>query len=237
MGLASGQDLPGWLKDENIPPPPPEQVTDDSGFLAQNPGALERMREAVQKLEKERGFKIFVVIHSVLMDSNSQVLAGRLQEAWVPDGNGMVLVYESDSRALGMARGYGGDMAKQSVRGVIPSYELQGIVEKALKGADPKLAPERYIEDLTLKLSGECESYFHRGDAPLPKGRIARLVALSLGVGALVMLIALGLGQVVRRSGGGGSRTYQFPETDLPQRLGAPYGGGKVMVHRFGRKA
>jgi len=237
MGLASGQDLPGWLKDENIPPVPPERVTDDSGFLAPNPGALERMRAAVQKLEKERGFKIFVVIHSVLMDSNSQVLAGRLQEAWVPDGNGMVLVYESDSKSLGMGRSYERDLGNATSRGVIPSHEMLGIVEKAMQGTDNSLKPDQYIEALTLKLAEACQAYFHRADEPLPKGRTARLVALSLGVGAVVTLIALGLGQVVRRSGGGNSRTYHFPETDLPQRLGAPYGGGKVMVHRFGRKA
>jgi len=237
MGLASGRDLPGWLQDENIPPAPPERVTDDSGFLAQNPGALERMRAAVQRLEKERGFRIFVVIHSVLMDSNSQVLAGRLQEAWVPDGNGMVLVYESDSKSLSMGRGYESDPGSASPRGTIPSHEMLGIIEKAMRGTDNSLTPDRYIEALTLKLTEECQAYFRRGDEPLPRGRTARLIALSLGIGAVVALIALGLGQVVRRSGGGGSHTYEFPETDLPQRLGAPYGGGKVIVCRFGQKA
>ena len=233
MGLASGQDMPGWLKDENIPPAPPERVTDDSRFLASNSGALERMRAAVQQLEREHGFKIFVVIHSVLMDSNSQVLADLLQEAWVPDGNGLVVVYESDSKSLGIGCGYKGDLATS--HGSVPSHEIMGILQKAMRGANHPMKPDLYVEELTLKLAEEFQHYFHRADSPLPQGRTPRLVALSLGVGAVVVLIGLGLGLLVRRPGG--SLIYHFQEMDIPQRLGAPYGGGKVMVHRFGRKA
>ncbi|MFT3990841.1 MAG: hypothetical protein QM680_05470 [Luteolibacter sp.] len=233
-GLAAAQQLPAWLKDANIPPPPPEMVTDESGLFESNPQALQRMRQALQKLAQERGFKIYVVIRAVMIGSNSTQLAGQLQQAWVPQGDGLVLVYESNSKSLGLGRGYDEDVTTPDQKWLIPSHEIMGIFAGSMKSVEGSLPPAEFMERLTLRLAAECSDYFAKMEAPAPSGRIGRLAALAFGAFALLVLVGFGLTMLLRRLGHGRAPKYQFPKTDLPQRLKAPFGGGKVIVRRFG---
>ncbi|MFT3992253.1 MAG: hypothetical protein QM680_12675 [Luteolibacter sp.] len=233
-GLASAQQLPAWLRDENIPPPPQDMVTDESGLFEGNPQALQRMRQALRKLAEERGFKIYVVIRSVLIGSNSTQLAGQLQQAWVPQGDGLVLVYESNSKSLGMGRGYDEDVTAPDQKWLIPSHEMMGIFSGSTKSLEGRLPPAEFMERLILRLAAECSGYFAKMDEPAPGGRIGRLAVLAFGAFLLLALVGFGLRVLLSGLGHGRAPKYRFPKTDVPQRLKAPFGGGKVMVRRFG---
>lgn len=234
LGTARGQELAEWLKDANVPPPPAEMVTDEGGLFNSRPESLQKMRQAVQKLAQERGYKIYVVVKSVMIGNTASQLAGQMQQAWVPNGDGLVLVYESNSQSLGLGRGYEEDVTAPDQRWLIPSHEIMRILARVMKQVGSKPAPADYMEQVTLSLAQECSAHFAKLDAPAPGGRLVRLAVLALGATALLVLIVMGLGLLLRRSGNSKTQTFTFPQTDVPTRLKAPFGGGKVIVRRFG---
>ncbi|MFT4175467.1 MAG: hypothetical protein QM627_02315 [Luteolibacter sp.] len=230
---AVAQQVPEWLREANVPPPPAEMVSDESGLYDDDPEALERMRQAVRKLADERGFRIYVVIRPVMIASDSMQLAGQLQQAWVPDGDGIVLVYESNSKSLGLGRGYEEVQGDSDGRWRMPSHEFMRIFTNAMK-MEGKPAPAEFLERLTLRLAESCSEYFVKKEAPVPAGRMPRFAALALGSLVLLGVIGGGLALVLRRFGHGATGRFVFPKSDLPQRLKAPFGGGMVIVRRFG---
>jgi hypothetical protein len=169
------------------------------------------------------------VVEPVLIAATAPEMAAELRQAWVPDGNGLVMVFESDSRQLGVGRDLTGS-AENPLR--VPSHELTALLNRALEAADPKLAKEAYIENFVEQLTGELDSYFKRRATPPPADRSVKIGLLVAGTLALLGLAAIGLGGLVRHSSMAGVRSFRFPTVDRPERLGAPC-GGNVTARRF----
>jgi|GEM_PF-938030 len=220
---------------DELPAPPPALLRDEAGFFSQQPEVFRQMLAAVKQVEQQRGFRIYLLVEPVLLGTTAQEYAGKLQQAWLPDGNGVVMVYEVDSKSLGLGRGNQGSEVGEERWGVIPAHELVGIITRATTQTGKNATAADYLKSLVLQLSAESEAYFQKRDAPVPEGRGLRITVLVLGSVALLALAGMGLGLLLRRVGGQAARRYAFPASTLPQRLGAPFGGGKVMVHRFGR--
>lgn len=229
----TGQDLPGWFTKDNIPKPPDFGIRDESGFFNRNSGALKRISDQIRQLEADHGYRIYLIVEPVLIASTPQELAAQLRQAWLPKGDGLVVVYESDSRRLGLGRDFGGgpDSADPVCR--VPTHETAALLQKAMAATDLNLAPEAYIETLMGNLVGEFDGYFDRRAAPRPTGRTLRIGLLTLGALALVALAAIGVGALVRLPSMATSRKFRFPLVDRPERLGAPCGGGNVTTRRF----
>jgi hypothetical protein len=61
-----------------------------------------------------------------------------------------------------------------------------------------------------------------------PPGGSLRFALLTIGALALLALLGIGLGAVVRTRSMAANRSFGFPGVDQPQRLGAPSGGQAV---------
>ena len=103
-----GQALPDWLARSGAPKPPDFGIEDDSGFFNRSSGAVKRISDQLHKLEADHGFRIFLIVEPVLIATTAPELAAQLQRSWLPEGNGLVVVYESDSRSLGFGRDFEG---------------------------------------------------------------------------------------------------------------------------------
>lgn len=212
--------------------PPAFTIVDDSGFFSKSSGALERISDQLRKLEAEHGFKIYLVVESVLITGSAQERATELFQQWLPEGNGLVVVFESDSRRLGVGRDLSGrpDIQDDIVR--VPSHETNAILTMALQTVDPALAREPYLEAFAGKLVEGFEDYFKRLDAPPPPERSLRIGLLVVGTLALLGLGGIIIGAFIRHSGMATTRRFYFPVVDRPERLGAPC-GGSVTARRF----
>lgn len=224
-----GQSLPEWLSKNAAHKPPDFGILDESGFFNRDSGAFKRISEQIRKMEQDHGYRIYLVVEPVLIATSAPEMAAELQQAWVPDGNGLVIVFESDSRHLGVGRDLTGS-AENPLR--VPSHELTALLNRALEAADPKLAAEAYIENLVEKVTGELDAYFKRRATPPPADRSVKIGLLVAGTLALLGLAAIGLGGLVRHSSMSGVRSFRFPTVDRPERLGAPC-GGNVTARRF----
>ena len=235
-GRMGAQDLPEWLAGTANARPPDFGVRDDSGFFSRNSGALKRISDQVRQLESDHGFRIYLLVEPVLIASSAPELAAQLQQAWVPGGDGLVVVYEADNRSLGFGRDMNDRTGPHPPAAAVPTHETAAILMRAREGTDPDLAPEDFLETLMGNLVREFDGYFKRRQAPVPAGRSLRLALLTVGGLTLLALAAIGVGALIRLPAMAGARTFRFPVVDRPERLGAPCGGGCVITRRFRAK-
>ena len=225
---ASGEALPGTL-DEH---PPVSGVLDAGGLFQRDAAALERIRGMIRQLQQDHGYRMYVVVEPVLISTTAAELAARLQEAWLPDGNGLVIVFESDSQRLSFGR----DLGERPDEGVsaacVPTHETAALLQQAMADTGTSLAPAAYLESLVENLAQGFDGYFKRRAAPAPPGRSLRLALLTVGGLALLALGAITVGALARMQAVAGSLTFRFPGVDQPERLGAPC-GGKVVSRSF----
>ena len=211
---------------------PASGVLDSGGFLSRNPEAVQRISDRIQKLDHDHGYKIYLVIEPVLLTSSAPELAAELRQAWVPDGNGMVVVFESDSRKVGVGRDLTSNPIKDKNTMRLPSNQINAILERAMAGVDSRLDPEPFLEALIGNLGDEVDDYFQHLTVPPPAERSVKLGLLIAGGLALLGLVAIALGGFVRYSSMASVPHFRFPVVDRPERLGAPC-GSNVTARRF----
>lgn len=212
--------------------PPAFGVLDAGGFFNRNAGALKRIAGHIRQLEEKHGYMIYLVVEPVLIATSAPDRASELHQAWVPDGNGMVIVFESDSRNLGIGRDLVGQQLPTGNPSRIPSYETAALLTRAMEAADPTLAPDVYLEVLVEKMAAEFDAYFQRRATPPPAGRAMKIAFLAAGTLAILGLAAIGIGSLLRHPSMATVDRFRFPMANHPERLGAPC-GGSVTARRF----
>lgn len=230
MPSAAGEVLPGTLAH-----PPESGVLDTGGLFQRDTAALERMREGIRHLGDEHGYRIYVVAEPVFISTTAAELAARLQDAWLPEGNGLVVVFESDSRSLGLGRDVREKPDAAITEALVPTHEMAAVLHEAVARTDAGLAPPIYLETLVGNLVSGFDGYFDRRAAPPPPGRSLRFALLTIGGLALLALGVIAVGALSRMQSMAGSRTLRFPTVDQPERLGAP-SGGEVVSRSFRTK-
>jgi hypothetical protein len=227
-----GQQVPLWLAAEGIPPAPAERLIDRAGLFTRHPEAARRITAMLGELEANHGFKLYLVVESVMISGTPPELAAQLQQGWLPEADGFVIVYEMTSHSIGIGRGMEGE-TDLGLEGRVPSHEMVRLLY-GLAGENPAdQSPEAYLESLTSTLVAALDDYFTRRKAPGNPGRNLRLGMIGAGILAILALVAMAVIWLMRRSEEETSRVYHFPEVDLPERLGAPAGGGAVTARRF----
>ncbi len=227
MPCAPGEALP-----ETLARPPESGVLDAGGLFHRDAAALERIRGKIRKLHQDHGYRMYVIVEPVFISTTATELAARLQDAWLPEGNGLVVVFESDSRNLGFGRDVGEKPESAISEALVPTHETAALLRQAVDHTDSGLAPAAYLETLVGNLTRSFNDYFQRRAAPPPPGRSLRFALLVIGGLALLALGAIAVGALSRMPSVAGSRTLRFPSVDQPERLGAP-SGGKVVSRNF----
>ena len=227
-----GQVLPETSAPHGVQAPPVFGVLDTGGFFNRNPGALKRISEQLRKLEHDRGYMVYLVVEPVLIASSTTERAAELRQAWVPDGNGLVVVFETDTRNLAVGRDLVDKQSRFKNLARVPTYETAAILSRAMGDTDPRVAPEVYLEALMGKITAEFDAYFERRDTPPPAARSMKITLLVIGTLSLLGLGAIGLGGLMRHSRIAGVQSFRFPPVNLPERLQAPC-GGSVTARRF----
>ncbi|MEO8615717.1 MAG: TPM domain-containing protein [Luteolibacter sp.] len=231
-----GQSLPEWLTKGGSPKPPDFGIRDEDGFFNRDAGAFKRISDQLRKLEAEHGYKIYLMVKPVLIGTTAPELAAQLRQAWLPDGNGLVVVYEADGRSLGIGRALDVSRDPKAPEVLIPTHETAALINRAIDAVDAKLAPEAYIEALAGNLVEGCNGYFTLLEAPMPAGRSMRMGLLFVGAMTLLGLVTMGVGWLLRHSPMAEVQSFRFPVVDRPERLGAPCGAA-VTARRFGPPA
>lgn len=208
--------------------PPADRVSDLNGFFRRDHGAIRRITEKIRQLETTHGFRIYVVAEPVLINDTASGLAAQLQQAWLPEGNGLVVVYEGDSRSLGIGRNIASLKEPPIRAGHLPTHETDALVREAMAATNPQLPKDEFLEALVGNLVSGINDLFERREAPPPRARSLRTGLLILGLLALLSLTAIAVGALTRLKSMSPVPPRYFPQVDRPERLGAPCGGHVV---------
>jgi hypothetical protein len=209
----------------DIPDAPETGLWDRQGLFDNNDAAKQRVIEALSGLRAEYGYRLFVVIEGTIIGSKSDKFADDIQKKWLPEGGGMVLLYESDKRRI--QYGLSPDMADEITEGrtLVSSHDIIQIFSKAFEACKEIRDNQIFIERFILELCTNFEEAIYKKDQqPENEGRALRLALIVMGAVAILALMGLILGMLIGRAGGKRRRVKSFPEVDVVERLGAPYG-------------
>ncbi|MFK7851442.1 MAG: hypothetical protein AB8D78_10735 [Akkermansiaceae bacterium] len=231
-GLIVGQRLP----DSDFPVVPPTGLLDDQNILGNNSDLQRRVIELLQDLERKHEYRVLFVLESSLIGTGAQDLAALLQKEWLPNGGGLVVVFESDTGKVGLGRGLETKKGMMNGDMRVPSFSLIEIVSKALEAAKGIEAQEVFLETFITALCIELNDYFELKKAPSENSRSLRLALVTIGALALLALCGMGLGWLIGKSDKERTGARFFPNEQVPERLRAPYGGGGGVCRSFGRR-
>lgn len=221
-----------WLSGTPLPTAPASMVLDRADLLSRTPGLQNNVSNRLLELKQEHGFSLYLVIQSGLESDSPLTTASALQDTWVPDGNGIVVVYETDSKRVGFGRPYLKDPVFSDK---LASFEMVTVISEAVHRIDRSLADEQIVVQLTEYLCDGFRDRIVENAAPPPAGRSLRLGLFMTGIASALALGTLIVGWLVRRGNEAKSRRFWFTEIDRPERLGAPFGGGSVVSRKFRR--
>lgn len=236
---AGAQQISSGVTPDAIPEPPAFLVEDEAGFFARKPEKLRAISDRLREVEQKYGFKIYFLVKPVIFDGNATELADRLQRAWLPDGGGLVVVYQSDGRALGVSRGFDvmpSESGLASSKKNLPSLFVVEMLDRIQAKLKNVSEGDELVDRLATLLTGEVDGYLSARNAP-PPARSGWVGMLAAGGGLAVLLgLTLVAGRWLRRRGEKRDRTFRFPPAPDSQRLGAPF-GARVSSRSFGGAA
>jgi hypothetical protein len=238
VGVASSfashaEGLPSWLAKDQMPVAPPSSIRDQSGVFTRDPAAYQRISDRLKQLENTHGYKIYLMVEPVLIGTTAQELAAQLRQIWLPKGDGFVVVYENDSRSVGIGRDFTAHNLSTAASPQMPTFETASLIAHAFQSTDPKLAPEKYIEAFTLELAAGSERFFTGQQTPEKPISWGKIALFTLTATTLFGLGWYGLSRLLARTVMREITTFQFPNSGQAERLGAP-SGASVTAHRFG---
>jgi hypothetical protein len=222
------------IPDADVPAPPATGFSDEDRVLGADPGVEQRIIGQIQDLAARHGYRLYLIIESSLISTNPTDLAARLQHEWLPEGAGLVIVFESDTRHLGFGRGLDASDGLVENESGVPAYELVATMSKAMTAAEGSETPEIFVETLVTGISTGLQGYFERKKAPVDGSRSLKLALVTIGSLSLLALCGMGLGWLMGKADKRQSEKRIFPLLEVPERLSAPYGGGGGGYGRFG---
>lgn len=239
VSLARAQNLSG-SSDDDLPPRPAGLVLDDSRIFAREPERLKALSDRLEELRRKHGFSLYLVMRSSFIGASPAKYAQDLQDRWIGDGSGWVVLVETDSGRTEVGRPKLKTIELEPGR-PIPNDSPKDIAHfdqsRILQELQPELSGvtdrgervEKTINGLTTAITRLLDE---REAAPPGTGML-RTAILGIGLLALCALVVLLGRTVLRRTDAKHRGRLIFPRVHVGARLGAPYGGGKISCRTF----
>jgi hypothetical protein len=228
--------------DGTLPPPPvPEgRILDDARLFMLEPQVLKALSQRLTDLSERTGYEMYVAIFDSLIGSDVKEQSRLLQEAWVGDKPGVVLVLESDSSMFELGWSRTPDAVTESGQKVpvladadlAPQDQVRILNSLAELKTEEKGATAT-AEKLIKHFADGVDEAFRQAEAAEPERWNVRVLMLGTGLLAAMLLVGFLIGAWLRRSEEKVTERLVFPEVTVGMRLGAQCGGGKISSRSF----
>ncbi len=215
-------------RQEDLPPPPESMVLDRGDLLSRHPEVFERISAKLHALDRETGFRVYFHVQSGLVTDDASTTADRVHEAWLDGGEGLIVVFVTDSGELAFSRPFLSNPEKLERLSTLGYISAVGQVMERLDRTLPEV--ER-VEQMVGFLTSTLRELL-AADAPEPRGQRLKVALLLVGGGALLAL-GWALAAWFNKRGPATGEYFWFHDRGQPQRLGAPCGGGKIGTVKF----
>lgn len=209
-----------------------EEISDPFQVLRHNPELKAELSQAIRALEDKYQFRIRVLLRPVWMAGTVQELAITLQDVWFPQGDGLVMIIETDNRKLGLGVSMHGNPEERTW--IMPTHASAAILKRVADRVNTELPLDDYLKNTVMDMVNEHDAFLNKRMAPPAAERALIDILIFIGAFSLTALGALLVVLWIRRA-----RTKEkgsvlaFPVVSVPERLGAPYGGGTIAIRKF----
>ena len=235
--------LPLVAQDINELPPPPApegRILDDARLFTLEPQLLESLSKRLTSISDRTGYEVYVAIFDSLITSDVKEQSRVLQDEWIGDRPGVVLVLESDSSVYELSWNRTPDAVTESGQKVpvlaesdLPPQEQVRILNELSGLRSAEKGSMRSAEMLVTTFANGIDQAFKEVDAAEPERWNVRVLMLGTGLLAAMLLTGLLIGTVIRRWDRKVTERLVFPDVTVGMRLGAQSGGGKISSRSF----
>lgn len=233
--------LVGQVLEDGIPRVPEGRILDEARLFALEPEILEELSVKISSISDRTGYEIYVAIFDSLIGSDVKEQSQWLQDAWVGDAPGAVLVLESDSSLFEIAWSRMPDAMSESGEKVpvLGSSDLAPqaqviILNSILALRSDEKGSVLSAQTLIGTFADGIDAAFREGDEAQAARWNVRVLMLGTGLLAGMLLIGMLVGASIRRSDRKVADRLMFPRVTVGMRLGAQSGGGKISSRSFG---
>lgn len=219
-----------------LPDAPSDYLLDQAGLFERDPVRREAMVQRLEDMAARHDLPVYVAIYGTILDSTLQRRSRLLYDRWVgPDRDGIVVVYEADSRQYEIVS----PVSQYGQRGLVtgqsrlPEYrmiEIEAAIRVTLEGVGGRLD---YIDRLVEILTQSLSDILVRQPSGDSQSGLVRFWAITLLVGLAVAVAGLWANRRLRVAEERARARFYFPEVMVGTRLGAPYCGGRRSVVDF----
>jgi hypothetical protein len=221
-----------------IPPAPERGIHDHARVFSASVERLVELENRIESTAELSGVKVYVALFDTLIGRSLPEELANLQEAWLGDEVGVLLVLECDSGRWLLAWSDGGAVSSEGMpavpvvrRGAVPGPEQLRIEQNLRELGPPKQRSVDDISRLVTTLIDGVETAV--AEEARPGGWTKEVVVMVVGLLAALLLAAMLGWAWVKRNAKRAKERLIFPEVSISRRLGAPYGGGKITTRRF----
>ncbi|MDP0490200.1 MAG: TPM domain-containing protein [Verrucomicrobiota bacterium JB023] len=216
---------------------PESHVLDEGGIFSFDGRGHDELTRRLKALEEEKGFAVYFIVYGGIIGGTVADKADEFRDEWLGEGEaGLVLVCDTDERRFAtsfsvlQASVAPGDVEPAK----LPDDRLQQMVLNLRENVSPDAGSSAdYAERLGFALADHLERLLDEQRSASSGGAGVGLF-LAMGLTALLVTAIFWFGG--RWIGRGKERELlarQFPDLEVSERLGAPYGGGMVREMSF----
>lgn len=243
LGMFLTAPLRGQLSDSDareralLPDPPVEYLLDEGRLFERHPERKQVLIDRLQRFAAEYDLPIYVVAYAGIIDSNLSRRTRLLYDKWIgPDREGVLLVYNSDSRTQEILTPRQGHASLEDGEGRVTrlsDYKMIPILAElrvTLDGVEDRVD---YLDRSTEILCTRLGDLLDTKSAGIGDRSVLTLVAATLVIGLVLTLLGIFANRRLRQADHRARERFYFPEVTVGARLGAPFCGGRLSVVDF----
>lgn len=222
-----------------LPDPPSDHLLDVGGLFERHPERRQIISERLLKMETEHDLPVYVAVYAGLIDSTLSRRARLLYDKWIgPDRDGLLLVYNTDTREREIVTPRNGHASLRDGEGILsrlPAYQMIPILAElraTLKGVEDRVD---FLDRTTEILVARLDELLRERPAATGDRFVLGLVAVVLVIGLVLTLFGVFANRRLREADERVRERFYFPEVTVGIRLGAPFCGGRLSVVDFSR--
>ena len=230
--VAKPDNLEGSLQD--LSAPPSDRVVDFGEVFSPDSAAKKDLSRRLDDLYARYQFSVYYIVYSGVIGSNVSRKASEFRDRWLgADKEGLIFVCDTDLKRIAYALT---KVDSFPLDGSNPTWKVtdreisQTMVEMG-KIDTTGMDEEEYLGAVGLNLVDALESRLK----PMPKAKGKNTGGILGAVAAAALLMGLAVWWISKKSGSAAEAFEKsaFPTIEIPNRLGAHFGGGAVSEISF----
>ena len=213
--------------------PPNDRVLDFGEIFSDN-AARVKLSQRLEELNERYQFSVYYIAYSGIIGSNVDEKAAEFRDLWLgTEKEGLIFVCDTDMKSIayGLTRVDGLPLDGSSHKWKIPDHEALNLGDALFRIDATEMSEERYLTTVGLRLVDELEQKLEPPQNKGGDGRGGILGSVIVAAG----LIGFGVWWARRNAVVTAERIEGtlFPSMEIPNRLGAHFGGGSVCEISF----